>query len=112
MGSLLTGARRWWLSIPYQGKSHKTNATLPDLLVKQIDDFVASLPSDETRSSSLSCVAMAELARACKNASPAHNRTPGHAKWPGVLLPQSSDEAFPPRVLLGGSITMPNMQNK
>ncbi|MDM7482201.1 MAG: type II toxin-antitoxin system HicB family antitoxin [Halomonas sp.] len=48
---------------PYLGKSHKINVTLPDLLVKQIDDFVARHPGDKTRSGFLSRVAMAELAR-------------------------------------------------
>ncbi|WP_404345987.1 type II toxin-antitoxin system HicB family antitoxin [Vreelandella venusta] len=48
---------------PYLGKSHKINVTLPDLLVKQIDDFVARNPGDKTRSGFLSRVAMAELAR-------------------------------------------------
>lgn len=48
---------------PYLGKSHKINITLPDLLVKQIDDFVDSHPGDKTRSGFLSRVAMAELAK-------------------------------------------------
>lgn len=51
---------------PYLGKSHKINVTLPDLLVKQIDDFVASHSGDKARSGFLSRVAMAELARARK----------------------------------------------
>lgn len=53
---------------PYLGKSHKINVTLPDLLVKQIDDFVANHPGDKTRSGFLSRAAMAELARARKEA--------------------------------------------
>jgi len=53
---------------PYLGKSHKINVTLPDLLVKQIDDFVASHPRDKTRSGFLSRVALAELARTRKGA--------------------------------------------
>ncbi|ANF56112.1 type II toxin-antitoxin system HicB family antitoxin [Halotalea alkalilenta] len=53
---------------PYLGKSHKINVTLPDLLVKQIDDFVASNPSDKSRSGFLSRVALAELARARRSA--------------------------------------------
>ncbi|MGS2742951.1 type II toxin-antitoxin system HicB family antitoxin [Halomonas sp. LS-001] len=53
---------------PYLGKSHKINVTLPDLLVKQIDDFVASHPGDKTRSGFLSRVALAELARTRKGA--------------------------------------------
>ena len=53
---------------PYLGKSHKINVTLPDLLVKQIDDFVASHPGDKTRSGFLSRVALAELARNRKGA--------------------------------------------
>jgi len=53
---------------PYLGKSHKINVTLPDLLVKQIDDYVAGNPSDKTRSGFLSRVAMQELARTRKSA--------------------------------------------
>ncbi|WP_136066415.1 type II toxin-antitoxin system HicB family antitoxin [Modicisalibacter radicis] len=54
---------------PYLGKSHKINVTLPDLLVKQIDDFVAHNTGDKTRSGFLARVAMQELARArTKNA--------------------------------------------
>ena len=53
---------------PYLGKSHEINVTLPDLLVKQIDDFVASHPGDKTRSGFLLRVAMAELAKARKSA--------------------------------------------
>ncbi|MBZ9557290.1 MULTISPECIES: type II toxin-antitoxin system HicB family antitoxin [unclassified Modicisalibacter] len=51
---------------PYLGKSHKINVTLPDLLVKQIDDFVDHNPGDKTRSGFLARVAMQELARARK----------------------------------------------
>ncbi|MFC0266506.1 type II toxin-antitoxin system HicB family antitoxin [Kushneria aurantia] len=51
---------------PYLGKSHKINVTLPDLLLKQIDDFVATHASDRTRSGFLSRVAMQELARSKK----------------------------------------------
>ncbi|MBE0463891.1 MAG: type II toxin-antitoxin system HicB family antitoxin [Halomonadaceae bacterium] len=53
---------------PYLGKSHKINVTLPDLLLKQIDDFVAGHPGDKTRSGFLARVAMAELTRARKGA--------------------------------------------
>ncbi|MBP5981721.1 MAG: type II toxin-antitoxin system HicB family antitoxin [Halomonas sp.] len=53
---------------PYLGKSHKINVTLPDLLLKQIDDFVAVHPGDKTRSGFLARVAMAELTRARKGA--------------------------------------------
>lgn len=48
---------------PYLGKSHKINVTMPDLLLKQIDDFVARHPGDKTRSGFLLRVAMAELTR-------------------------------------------------
>lgn len=53
---------------PYLGKSHKINVTLPDLLLKQIDDFVTGHPGDKTRSGFFACVAMAELTRARKGA--------------------------------------------
>lgn len=53
---------------PYLGKSHKINVTLPDLLIKQIDEFVATHTGDKTRSGFLSRVAMQELARARKSA--------------------------------------------
>lgn len=53
---------------PYLGKSHKVNVTLPDLLLKQIDDYVAHNPGDKTRSGFLSRVAMQELSRTRKRA--------------------------------------------
>lgn len=53
---------------PFLGKSHKINVTLPDLLLKQIDDFVAHHPGDKTRSGFLSRAAMAELAKARERA--------------------------------------------
>lgn len=35
---------------PYLGKSHKINVTLPELLIKQIDDRVSKSDSHKTRS--------------------------------------------------------------
>lgn len=48
---------------PHLAKSHKINVTLPDLLIKQIDDFVASHPGDKTRSGFLSRVVAADQAQ-------------------------------------------------
>ncbi|MDN3651489.1 type II toxin-antitoxin system HicB family antitoxin [Thalassotalea ponticola] len=46
---------------PYLGKSHKINVTLPDLLIKKIDDTVASNPNYQTRSGFLATAAINEL---------------------------------------------------
>jgi predicted RNase H-like HicB family nuclease len=43
---------------PYLGKSHKINVTLPDLLVKRIDDFVTANPAYKTRSHFLKIAAI------------------------------------------------------
>ncbi|MCE3028584.1 type II toxin-antitoxin system HicB family antitoxin [Salinicola sp. DM10] len=52
---------------PYLGKSHKINVTLPDLLVKRIDEFVATHDGDKTRSGFLARIALQELTRARKD---------------------------------------------
>mgnify|MGYP000288925290 CR=1 FL=1 len=36
--------------VPFLGKSHKINVTLPELLIKQIDDRVSKTPEYKTRS--------------------------------------------------------------
>jgi len=36
--------------LPYMGKSHKINVTLPELLIKQIDDRVSKSEKYKTRS--------------------------------------------------------------
>lgn len=46
---------------PYLGKSQKVNVTLPDLLIKQIDDVVARVPEYKTRSGFLAKAALHEL---------------------------------------------------
>ena len=48
--------------VPYMGKSHKINVTLPELLIKQIDDRVAKSSQHKTRSGFIatSCVAALE----------------------------------------------------
>lgn len=49
--------------VPYLGKSQKVNVTLPDLLIKQIDDVVARKPEYKTRSGFLAKAALHELAQ-------------------------------------------------
>jgi len=46
---------------PYLGKSQKVNVTLPDLLIKQIDDVVARVPAYKSRSGFLATAALHEL---------------------------------------------------
>ena len=46
---------------PYLGKSHKINVTLPELLIKKIDDKVLTSPNYKTRSAFLATAAMNEL---------------------------------------------------
>jgi predicted RNase H-like HicB family nuclease len=48
---------------PYLGKSHKINVTLPELLIKKIDDCVARKPEYKTRSGFIATACIAELAR-------------------------------------------------
>jgi predicted RNase H-like HicB family nuclease len=46
---------------PYLGKSHKINVTLPELLIKQIDDKVSKSTDYKTRSGFIANACMAEL---------------------------------------------------
>ncbi|WP_371379396.1 type II toxin-antitoxin system HicB family antitoxin [Thalassotalea aquiviva] len=46
---------------PFLGKSHKINVTLPELLIKKIDDRVSVSPEYKTRSGFLACAAINEL---------------------------------------------------
>jgi len=46
---------------PYLGKSHKINVTLPELLIKQIDDRVSKSSSYKTRSGFIASACMNEL---------------------------------------------------
>jgi len=52
---------------PYLGKSHKINVTLPDLLAKRIDDYVAANPAYKTRSHFLQLAAMQLIGANGKN---------------------------------------------
>jgi predicted RNase H-like HicB family nuclease len=47
--------------VPYMGKSHKINVTLPELLIKQIDDRVAKSSDYKTRSGFIAMACIAEL---------------------------------------------------
>lgn len=49
--------------IPYMGKSHKINVTLPELLIKKIDDRVAKSSLYSTRSGFIASACIAELAK-------------------------------------------------
>lgn len=49
--------------IPYMGKSHKINVTLPELLIKKIDDRVAKSAQYNTRSGFIADACIAELAK-------------------------------------------------
>jgi predicted RNase H-like HicB family nuclease len=46
---------------PYLGKSHKINVTLPELLIKQIDDRVSKSQAYKTRSGFIAAACMVEL---------------------------------------------------
>ncbi|WP_068546369.1 type II toxin-antitoxin system HicB family antitoxin [Thalassotalea crassostreae] len=48
---------------PFLGKSHKVNVTLPELLIKKIDDRVSTDPAYTTRSGFLATAAINELKR-------------------------------------------------
>jgi len=48
---------------PYLGRSHKINVTLPELLIKQIDDQVSKQPSYKTRSGFIAKACLAQLAK-------------------------------------------------
>lgn len=47
--------------VPYMGKSHKINVTLPELLIKQIDDRVAKTSEYKTRSGFIAMACLTEL---------------------------------------------------
>jgi len=47
--------------VPYMGKSHKINVTLPELLIKQIDDRVAKSSHYKTRSGFIAMACVTEL---------------------------------------------------
>ena len=46
---------------PYLGRSHKINVTLPELLIKQIDDRVSKNEAYKTRSGFIAKACLAEL---------------------------------------------------
>ncbi|WP_286232440.1 type II toxin-antitoxin system HicB family antitoxin [Thalassotalea sediminis] len=46
---------------PYLGKSHKINVTLPELLIKQIDDRVSKNEKYKTRSGFIATACLSEL---------------------------------------------------
>lgn len=48
---------------PYLGKSHKINVTLPELLIKQIDDRVNKSEDYKSRSGFIAAACLAELKR-------------------------------------------------
>ena len=48
--------------VPYMGKSHKINVTLPELLIKQIDDRVDKSSHYKTRSGFIAMACLTELA--------------------------------------------------
>lgn len=48
---------------PYLGRSHKINVTLPDILLRRIDDTVSRNPAYKTRSGFLAEAALHELSR-------------------------------------------------
>ena len=49
---------------PFLGKSQKVNVTLPDFLIKRIDDTVARQPNYKSRSGFLAQAALHELSKA------------------------------------------------
>jgi predicted RNase H-like HicB family nuclease len=49
--------------MPYLGKSQKINVTLPELLIKQIDDRVSKSSEHKTRSGFIASVCVNELAK-------------------------------------------------
>lgn len=48
---------------PYLGRSHKINVTLPELLIKQIDDRVSKCAEYKTRSGFIASACMIELTK-------------------------------------------------
>ncbi|QEA38116.1 type II toxin-antitoxin system HicB family antitoxin [Pistricoccus aurantiacus] len=51
---------------PYLGKSHKINVTLPDLLIKRIDNTVSKQSEYQSRSGFLARAALHELERSAR----------------------------------------------
>lgn len=49
--------------VPYLGKSQKINVTLPELLIKKIDDRVSKSEEHKTRSGFIAAVCLKELSR-------------------------------------------------
>ncbi|WP_206485759.1 type II toxin-antitoxin system HicB family antitoxin [Thalassotalea sp. G2M2-11] len=49
--------------VPYLGKSHKINVTLPELLIKQIDDRVSKSEQYRTRSGFIATACVAQLSK-------------------------------------------------
>jgi len=49
--------------VPYLGKSQKINVTLPELLIKKIDDRVSKSPQHKTRSGFIASVCLNELSK-------------------------------------------------
>ena len=49
--------------VPFLGKSHKINVTLPELLIKQIDDRVSKSEKYKTRSGFIAAACMNELTK-------------------------------------------------
>jgi len=49
--------------VPYLGKSHKINVTLPELLIKQIDDRVSKSEEHKTRSGFIATACIKQLAK-------------------------------------------------
>ncbi|MFT5756501.1 MAG: putative RNase H-like HicB family nuclease [Alteromonadaceae bacterium] len=49
--------------VPYLGKSHKINVTLPELLIKQIDDRVSKSSIYKTRSGFIATACIIELVK-------------------------------------------------
>lgn len=47
--------------VPFLGKSHKINVTLPELLIKKIDDRVNKSPAYKTRSGFIAAACLIEL---------------------------------------------------
>lgn len=49
--------------VPFLGKSHKINVTLPELLIKQIDTHVSKSESHKTRSGFIAASCIAQLSK-------------------------------------------------
>jgi len=53
--------------VPYLGKSHKINVTLPELLIKQIDDRVSKSEQYKTRSGFIASACIKQLTKSNQN---------------------------------------------